>query len=264
MKIIIPMTGYGSRFAAAGYKELKPFIKVQGKPVIRWIIDGMYPQEKDILFVCRKEHLDTIPYMRELLRETAPSAEIFAIDDWVKKGPVYDVLRAADRIDDDTPCIINYCDFYMYWDWEAFKREVEERGCEGCVPCYTGFHPSLIPEKNVYASCLTDENDNLIEIREKYSFEKDKTKAKHSPGVYYFKSGRLLKKYCQKLVDSGRTLKGEYYASLPYNFMVEDGLRVWVPTNVEQFCQWGTPEDLEEYLFWTGVVRGFSRKEAAV
>ena len=31
MQIIIPMTGYGSRFVAAGYKELKPFIKIQGK-----------------------------------------------------------------------------------------------------------------------------------------------------------------------------------------------------------------------------------------
>lgn len=264
MKIIIPMTGYGSRFVAAGYKELKPFIRVQGKPVIQWIIDGMYPGETDILFVCRKEHLETIPYMRELLQKTAPSAEIFEIDDWVKKGPVYDVLRAADRIEDDVPCIINYCDFYMYWDWQAFKKEVAERGCEGCVPCYTGFHPNLIPQKNVYASCLTDENGDLIEIREKYSFEKDKTKAKHSPGVYYFKSGSLLKKYCQKLVDSGKALNGEYYASLPYNFMVEDGLRVWVPTNVEQFCQWGTPEDLEEYLFWTGVVRGFSRESVSV
>ena len=28
MNVIIPMTGYGSRFVAAGYKELKPFIKV--------------------------------------------------------------------------------------------------------------------------------------------------------------------------------------------------------------------------------------------
>ncbi len=260
MKIIIPMTGYGSRFTAAGYKELKPFIRVQGKPVIQWIIDGMYPGEKDILFVCRKEHLDTIPYMRTLLKETAPSAEIFGIDDWVKKGPVYDVLRAAGRIEDEVPCIINYCDFYMYWNWQAFKREVAKRECEGCVPCYTGFHPNLIPAKNVYASCLTDEQDNLIEIREKYSFEKDKMKAKHSPGVYYFRSGALLKKYCRKLVDSGETLNGEYYASLPYNFMVADGLRVWVPTNVEQFCQWGTPEDLQEYLFWTGVVRGFARE----
>lgn len=258
MKIIIPMTGYGSRFVAAGYKELKPFIEVQGKPIIQWIIDGMYPGETDILFVCRKEHLDTIPDMREKLLGIALTAEIYAIDDWVKKGPVYDVLRASDCIPDDVPCIINYCDFYMYWDWSRFKKEVWERGCEGCVPCYTGFHPHLLPAKNLYASCLTDKEDNLVEIREKYSFSEDKTLAKHSPGVYYFRSGALLKKYCQKLVDSGQALNGEYYVSLPYNFMVKDGLKVWVPTNVEQFCQWGTPEDLEEYLFWTETVRRYS------
>ena len=105
---------------------------------------------------------------------------------------------------------------------------------------------------------MTDSNDDLIEIREKFSFEKDKTKAKHSPGVYYFRSGRLLKRYCQRLVDSGQTLNGEYYASLSYNFMVQDGLKVWVPTNVDRFCQWGTPEDMSEYLFWTECVRRFA------
>ncbi len=256
MQIIIPMTGYGSRFVAAGYKELKPFIKVQGRPIIEWIVKGMYPEEKNIIFVCRKEHLETITGMKEELYRIAPTAKIFAIEDWVKKGPVYDVLKAADYIDDEEPAIINYCDFYMSWDWNAFKEKLEERNPDGCIPCYTGFHPHLMVEKNYYASCLTDENDNLIEIREKYSFEKDKTKAIHSPGNYYFKNGAYLKKYCKTLVDSGQMLNGEYYASLPYNFMVKDGLEVWVPTNVDFFCQWGTPEDLEEYLYWINMMKG--------
>lgn len=258
MKIIIPMTGYGSRFAAAGYTELKPFIDVQGMPIIQWILDGMYPGETDILFVCRKEHLDSIPDMEKLLRRISPSAVICAVDQWVKKGPVYDVLRAADYIEDTKPCIINYCDFYMTWDYGRFVQEVSERGCDGCIPCYTGFHPHLLIGKNYYASCLTDDRDNLLEIREKFSFEEDKKKAKHSPGVYYFKTGKLLKNYCRRLVDSGQALNGEFYASLPYNFMVQDGLKVWVPVNVDKFCQWGTPEDLRDYLFWTECARGFT------
>ena len=259
MQIIIPMTGYGSRFVNAGYKELKPFIKVHGKPIIQWIIEGMYPNEDNILFICRKEHLDTIPKMRDTLMQIAPTAKIFAIEDWVKKGPVFDVLLASDSIDNEEPCIINYCDFYMTWNYEKFVRDVTERACDGCIPCYTGFHPHLLIEKNYYASCLTDENDNLIEIREKYSFEQDKTKAKHSPGTYYFRNGSLLKKYCRALVDAQETINGEYYASLPYNYMVKDGLKVWVPTNVDKFCQWGTPEDLSDYLFWTEAVRRFEQ-----
>lgn len=260
MKIIIPMTGYGSRFVAAGYKDLKPFISVQGKPIIEWILSGMYPDEENILVVCRKEHLDNDKTMRERLLKIAPTAEIFEIEDWVKKGPVFDVLRASEKIDDNEPCIINYCDFYMTWDWNKFKEDVIKRNCDGCVPCYTGFHPNLLPEKNYYASCLTDDNDDLIEIREKYSFEKDKTKAKHSPGVYFFKTGAILKKYCHELVESNQAINGEYYASLPYNFMIKDELKVWIPTNVEKFCQWGTPEDMKEYLFWTEMARGINKR----
>ena len=267
MNVIIPMTGYGSRFVAAGYQELKPFIRVMGRPVIEWIVKDMYPADVNIIFVCRGEHLMKDASMRERLLLLAPEAKIVSIEDWVKKGPVYDVLRgyrellAQQAIDAQEPCIINYCDFYMQWDYAAFAKEAAERGCDGAVPCYSGFHPNLLPEKNYYASCLTDAQDDLIEIREKYSFEKDKTKAKHSPGVYYFAGGAVMEKYCQILTEHEEcAINGEYYASLPYNFMVQDGLKVWVPVNVEYFCQWGTQEDMQEFVYWTDLIR---KSEAA-
>lgn len=268
MNVIIPMTGYGSRFVAAGYRELKPFIKVLDRPVIEWIVKEMYPADVKMIFICRGEHLKSDPSMRERLLALAPKAEIVAIEDWVKKGPVYDVLRGyrelleKNAIDPQEPCIINYCDFHMHWDYAAFEKEAARRNCDGAVPCYSGFHPNLLPEKNYYASCLTDEEDNLIEIREKYSFEKDKTKAKHSPGVYYFKSGAVMEKYCRILTEHEEcAINGEYYASLPYNFMVGDGLKVWIPVNVEYFCQWGTPEDMKEFVYWTDLIRETKKRK---
>ncbi len=261
MNIFIPMTGYGSRFVAAGYKELKPFIPVMGKPVIEWIVKGMYPKDVQFIFVCRGEHLQNDPSMKGKLLALAPGAIIVTIEEWVKKGPVYDVLRAyralcaAEGFHREDGCIINYCDFYMTWDFQKFAREATARDCDGAVPCYTGFHPNLLPQNNFYASCLTDAEDNLVEIREKYSFEQDKTKAKHSPGVYYFKNGAVMEKYCQILTEHEEcAINGEYYASLPYNFMVEDGLKVWVPTDVPYFCQWGTPEDMREFVYWTDLI----------
>ncbi len=286
MNIIIPMTGYGSRFVAAGYQDLKPFIPVMGKPIIEWIVKGMYPVDVQFVFVCRGEHLQKDPAMKEKLLALAPNAVIVSIEDWVKKGPVWDVLRAyralqtasaaeretegqktdalsgvrivsgdAAQFHKEDGVIINYCDFYMSWDYAAFAKEAKERDCDGAVPCYTGFHPNLLPAKNFYASCQTDENDDLIEIREKYSFEKDKTKAKHSPGVYYFKNGGLMEQYCRRLAEHEEcAINGEFYASLPYNFMVKDGRKVWIPTNVTYFCQWGTPEDMQEFVYWTDLV----------
>ncbi len=261
MNIFIPMTGYGSRFVAAGYRELKPFIPVMGKPVIEWIVKGMYPEDVQFIFVCRGEHLRNDPSMKGKLLALAPGAIIVTIEDWVKKGPVYDVLRAyralcaAEGFHREDGCIINYCDFYMTWDFQKFAEQAKARDCAGAVPCYTGFHPNLLPQDNFYASCLTDAEDNLVEIREKYSFEQDKTKAKHSPGVYYFKDGAVMEKYCQILTEHEEcAINGEYYASLPYNFMVEDGLKVWVPTDVPYFCQWGTPEDMREFVYWTDLI----------
>lgn len=256
------MTGYGSRFVAAGYRDLKPFIKVLDMPIIQWIVTRMYPDECHFIFVCRGEHLHKDPSMREGLLALAPKTTVVSIEDWVKKGPVVDVLRAyrslkeMGEIDVTEPCIINYCDFYMVWDYQAFAKEARVRDCDGAVPCYTGFHPHLLPEKNLYASCLTDEEDNLIEIREKYSFEEDKMKAKHSPGTYYFKNGEVMEKYCKILSEHEEyAINGEFYASLPYQFMVEDGLKVWIPTDIDYFCQWGTPEDLEEFQYWTDFIR---------
>tara|TARA_Y100000766_G_C18691504_1_gene499688 strand:- start:27 stop:788 length:762 start_codon:yes stop_codon:yes gene_type:complete len=244
------MTGNGSRFKAAGYDVLKPFIEVQGRPMIEWIVQ-MFPGDQDkITFICRKEHLDKFDYIRKVLTRTAPLANIVEINEWKRKGPVFDVLLAQDFIDEDRPVLVSYCDFYMQWDYHLFKKQVLRRDCDGAIPCYSGFHPHLIPEENLYASCKVDNDFNLVEIREKFSWEKDKTRVRHSPGVYYFKSGAIQKKYYKRLIERDLNIGGEYYSSLPYNLLIEDGLKVWCPDNVSKFCQWGTPYDLEEYLFW--------------
>lgn len=248
-QIVIPMTGHGSRFSAAGYERLKPFIRVHGRPIIEWVT-RMFAPSDDFLLVGRSEHYDSLPYYGEEIQKLGLIDHLYLIDDWVKQGPVADVMRAWDRLDGDRPIIICYCDFYMQWDYLQFKSEVLNRGVDGSVPCYSGFHPHLLLHENVYASCKVDKADNLIEIREKFSWEEDKMQSRHSPGVYYFKDRETLGNSCRALVEAGDSINGEFYASLPYNYLVKEGGTVWCPSNVDRFCQWGTPKDLQEYLFW--------------
>nr|WP_246739713.1 glycosyltransferase family 2 protein [Martelella sp. HB161492] len=246
------MSGLGSRFVRAGYKDPKPLIKVHGRPMIEWVL-RMFPGEDAPLFICREQHLNETA-MRATLETLKPDARIHAIEG-AKLGPVAALMQAADHIDDDRPVLVSYCDFYMQWDYKGFKDDLRRGNYAGAIPCYTGFHPHLLPAKNLYASCRVNADGLLEEIREKYSFEKDKTKALHSPGVYYFGSGRIMKDYCNKLMQADDALNGEYYVSMVYNHLVRDGLAVAVPANVQHFCQWGTPEDLNEYLYWQDVVR---------
>ena len=56
MQIIIPMSGFGERFRAAGYVVPKFLIEVDGKPIIQHVIE-MFPGEKKVFFICNENHL---------------------------------------------------------------------------------------------------------------------------------------------------------------------------------------------------------------
>jgi NDP-sugar pyrophosphorylase family protein len=250
------MSGLGKRFADAGYKSVKPLIEVQGKPIIEWVVE-LFPGENDFIFICRNEHLESTN-MREVLNRIAPNGKIIGIEGH-KLGPVYAVAQAFHEINDEDEVIVNYCDFYQDWDFSHFITWVKQSACDGAIPCYTGFHPHLLHPKNLYASCKVDENLNMLEIREKFSFEENKMKAYHSGGTYYFSKGSYVKRYFQMMIDRDINLNGEYYVSLVYNLLKEEGLSVKVYDQVPHFCQWGTPEDLEEYINW-GKIIGHYRK----
>lgn len=252
------MSGLGSRFLAQGYKDPKPLIKVGQKPMIEWVLK-MFPDVSDVIFICRDEHLENTD-MKKILKSLAPKAQIKSIAG-DKKGPVFAVNQVSEILDFDEDVIFSYCDYYMQWDMKGFVDYVKKHKPDGAIPTYTGFHPHLLIPKNLYASCNVDAENNLIEIREKYSFEADKSKAHHSPGVYYFKSGHLANTYFQKALDEDISLNGEYYISLVYNLLVKDQLNVKIYPDVHRFCQWGTPEDLNEFLQWMRAIDQSSTKD---
>jgi len=250
------MSGQGARFARAGYSSLKPLIEVDGMPIIEHVVN-MFPGETDFLFVCNAEHLETTP-LAKILHCIKPTAEIVPIPPH-KYGPVYAVLQAADHIRDSGPAIVNYCDFSVYWDYGHFKQTIEETACDGCLPAYTGFHPHLLNE-GVYAGILVDDQNYMIEIREKHCFTQNKMDCFHSAGTYYFKTGMYIKEYFKKLMDKNINVNNEYYVSSVFQLMREDGLDIYV-YELEHFLQWGTPQDLEEYVYWSEYFRARKRAE---
>jgi NDP-sugar pyrophosphorylase family protein len=244
MQIIVPMSGTGSRFRSAGYRDLKPLIEVDGKTMIEHVI-GMFPGEKDFLFICTKDALDKTP-LRSVLQKSVPSGRIVEIDAH-KLGPVHAVLQASEYVRHDEPVVVNYCDFSVEWDYQDFKRKMQTLACDGCIPAYKGFHPHTLGP-NLYAY-MRHRDNYLLEIAEKHCFTENRMQEYASAGTYYFRSGELCLHYFQKAVERKLQLNGEYYASVPYNLLVEDHLAVYI-YELKKFFQWGTPEDLQEYLAW--------------
>jgi NDP-sugar pyrophosphorylase family protein len=245
MQIVIPMAGRGDRFLRAGYRTLKPLIEVDGRPMIAHVVD-MFPGATDILFICAQDHLDQTP-LRSVLEQVAPGSRIVGIAPH-KLGPVHTALAAAEHIADDSPVILNYCDFSAGWDFADFQRELARRDPAGALTAYRGFHPhSLGP--NLYAY-MRERDGYLLEIKEKGCFTDQRLNEYASSGTYYFRSGALLKHYYRRAVAAALATNGEYYASSPYNLVAADRLPVYIYP-LRHFLQWGTPEDLQEYQAWS-------------
>ena len=152
MKVIISMSGLSSRFCNAGYTIPKFMIDIDGKKVIEHIID-LYPKDSDFLFIINDKHAEDTDIVN-LLEGSVDKKDIVVIPRH-KKGPVFSIQNFEDYIDDDEQVVINYCDFSMYWDYNDFEKYVNETECDGCVVCYTGFHPHMLGSDN-YAFCRTD------------------------------------------------------------------------------------------------------------
>lgn len=246
MQIVIPMAGIGKRFLDVGYTQPKSLISIEGKPMIQHVVE-LFSEQDDCVFICNDADLRTTD-MKKILKKISPTSKISSVK-YQKKGPVFDVMQAESAIDDTLPTIVNYCDFSMGWDYSEFQKYVDDNDLDGCIICYRDFHPHLLGH-NLYASVRTDAGNNFLELREKYSFTENKMESWQSCGTYYFKSGEIMKKYFNQTIDQNIKINGEYYVSVVYNLMHQDGLKIKV-FSIPHFCQWGTPEDLAAYTYWS-------------
>lgn len=255
MHIVIPMSGMGNRFIEAGYSVPKPLIIIDGKTIIEHVCN-LFPGEDRFTFICNSKHLNETN-MTEVLKKIKPNSNIIEIPNH-KKGPVYAVSLIEEFIDDEEEVIVNYCDFGTYWNYEDFLSHTRNRGADGAIPSYKGFHPHMLGTTN-YAF-IRDEKQWMLEIKEKEPFTKNRMQEYASNGTYYFKKGLYVKKYFEELMFRDINLSGEYYVSLVYNLLVEDDLKVSI-YEIQHMLQWGTPQDVAQYNTWSKYFRNAVKQE---
>ena len=244
IQIIIPMSGEGKRFQDYGYKDLKPFIRVHKNYMIKHVVD-MLDGFNDYLFICNDNHLKKKG--QEIIKSQVPHAKIVSIKK-NKLGPVMALKKFENLIQDDKEIIISYCDFFSKFQINKLLSFTKKNNSDGLIVTYTGFHPHMLGNDN-YAYLSTKKNFQLKKIYEKKKLKKDKLKEIVSNGLYYFKSGRLLKEVINEYIKEGPKVKNEYYVSLLFNFIIQKGQKVNYYM-VDNMCQWGTPDDLESFKKW--------------
>lgn len=251
IQIVIPMSGFGERFRKVGYKVPKPLIEIDGKPVIAHVID-MFPGEYDFLFICNNDHLAKTDYrLAEILKQYCPTGRVVGIPPH-KLGPIHAVRLVENMIDPNRPVVVNYCDFTCYWDWRHFKELVTISQCEGAIPAYKGFHPHTLGCTN-YAY-MREEDGWVLDIQEKQPYTDNRMQEYASSGTYYFATGKIMSDAFYITMEQGINVGGEYYVSLAYKPLLARHRSVAVYP-LQHFMQWGTPDDVAEYIGWSSTFR---------
>ena len=123
MNIIIPLGGLGKRFADEGFKNPKPLIKIDEKPMILWAIESL-GTTGNYIFILRKSFgSDRI---KEVLEQTVKGCRIIEID-YLTEGPASTCLLAKEFINNEDELIIANCDQIMWWNGDYFINSVDRK-----------------------------------------------------------------------------------------------------------------------------------------
>ena len=133
-----------------------------------------------------------------------------------------------------------------------YSDYIKKSNCDGCVVTYKGFHPHMLNNTNYAYVKLKD--SNIIDIQEKKPFTSKPMEEDASSGTYFFKSASLMEKYFKKTIENNLNINGEFYVSMSYKPMIEDKLKL-ITFNLDFFMQWGTPEDLREYNWYSNLFK---------
>jgi NDP-sugar pyrophosphorylase family protein len=243
-QLIIPMAGFGERFKKLGFVLPKSLIKINNRPLLSYI-DSQFGSPKSKLFICSIEHLQNeIFQMQSALNKLAPEALIAPISPH-KLGPVYSIICAEDHIDDDLPTIVSYCDCLSLFDIKLFEKAISESEIDGVIFTYKGFHPNKI--RSLHYGYIEEKNDYVTDVREKESFTHEPYLESASSGIYYFRSGKILKRLCHNLYKNNISTNGEFFVSMLFKELLQNGNKI-KSFRIDRFINWGTPEDLLDYL----------------
>ena len=233
--ILIPMAGRGSRFEEQGYTDKKPFIDVNGKPMIHRVIENLgmeFDKEYMFILICLQEDFDKYDFTEFEKVIGHNSYDVVILDD-VTEGAAQTILQAKDLINDDTPLMTMNSDQLVDWDVERLFEMCEQ--FDGVIPCFYG-------EGNAWSYARTLDNGYVQEVAEKKQISNTAT-----AGYYYWKKGSDFVKYAEQMIEDNSRTNGEFYVAPVYNWAVLDGKRIGV-FMVDKCYSLGTPEDLQEYL----------------
>jgi NDP-sugar pyrophosphorylase family protein len=242
---ILPMAGRGSRFTMEGFTVAKPFLEINGLPMVVQAIRDL-PPTQDLTIITLQEHLEHYPKEFETLKSYFPHLTIKAIDE-VTDGQATTCSMVLDTVANNRPILISACDNGVYYNSSKYNQLVQDENIDVIVWSFTN-HPTSKLYPHMYAWLDVDENDWIKYVSVKKPLV-DKENKHAIIGTMFFKRADIFKKGYDYICQHQIKTNGEYYVDDLLNPLIKMGYRVKV-FPVDYYLCWGTPNDYKTYLYW--------------
>jgi dTDP-glucose pyrophosphorylase len=250
VQFFITMAGQSSRFKLAGYHKHKALLPILGVPILEYLIRQLRPFGEVNVIVNEEDHARVDYNLTNLI--TSLDARELVIPSH-RLGPSYSVHLVRNEIDPDAAVIVHYCDVGGVWDINSALESLLTH--DGFLLGFTGFHPHMARSKK-FAYAELDHNKIVRSIKEKESYSEQPEREFASSGIYGFKSGHLLLEAIDLQFEYKIAHSNEYYTSLTYVPLINSGKNI-VGIEMDKFFNWGTPEDYEDFVYYSRNVSHF-------
>jgi NDP-sugar pyrophosphorylase family protein len=234
---VLPMAGRGSRFSMVGYQTPKPFLYVQGKPMLCAAIECL-PVTSDLRVITLKEHPDVRPYL--------PSAKVIELED-VTDGQATTCMKALGNVADETSLTVTACDNGAIYNAERLRELMDDETIDCIVWAFTN-NPTSELYPSMYAWLDVDESMRLKDVSVKKTFA-DRPNKYAIIGTMFFRRTGDFKAGYKHIVENDIRTNGEFYVDNLLKPLVDMGKKV-VVFPVEYYLCWGTPNDYKTFNYW--------------
>jgi glucose-1-phosphate thymidylyltransferase len=233
MKVIIPAAGYGTRMRPHTHTRPKPLVHVAGRPSLAFVLDALAPLPiEELIFVVGRMG----EQMEEYVAKHYPQYKATFIEQKFMRGQADAIMLAREHIQGDL--LVLFVDTLFEADLSVLNNLGEADGAAFVAE---------VPDPSRFGIAVTGPDGYVTRLVEKPQ-EPESNQA--VIGMYYFKDSQWLLRAIDKLIESGRSLKGEYYLTDATQVMIDEGakLRTFTVSAWEDTGTWDAVMHANRYL----------------
>jgi glucose-1-phosphate thymidylyltransferase len=229
MKVIIPLAGEGRRMRPHTHTKPKPLLNVAGKPGMAYILDELKKLDvSEIIFITG--HLKN--KVESFVKKNYSDFKCRFIEQKAMDGTAGAIKLAEEFINE--PLMIIFVDTIFDADLTLIKKlKKDEAGI---------IWAKEVEDYQRFGVCVLNGSGHLTKIVEKPSTPISKLA---NIGLYYVKDYKLMFEGIKHIYEVKKTLKGEYFLTDAFEYMIEKGAKIICPP-VKGWYDTGKPETLLE------------------